>query len=279
MTPRTSGELSIAQFDHIARFAHQNVGIVLDQGKRSMVQSRLAKRLRRLGLSDFTSYFDLIKGRNAAPERRELIALLTTNVTGFFREPHHFEQLRDKVLPPLIDRLVAGGRVRMWSAGCSYGNEAYSIAMICAEALAGRADLDLRILATDIDMHVLEAARAGVFEAQITNGLPPDLKTKYMTCGADGKTWRVVPKVRNLVAFRELNLIDDWPMQGKFDVVFCRNVVIYFDAELQKRLCLRLADAIPAGGWLCIGHSERIAAAAQKYFHSDGITAFRRTTD
>ena len=93
--------------------------------------------------------------------------------------------------------------------------------MICAEALAGRADLDLRILATDIDMHVLEAARAGVFEAEITNGLPPDLKTKYMTCGTDGKTWRVVPKVRNLVAFRELNLIDDWPMQGKFDVVFC----------------------------------------------------------
>lgn len=269
-------DLSEAQFSRIAQFAHSNAGIVLDAGKRSMVQSRLAKRVRGLKLGGFQDYLDLLQSEDGLRERRELISLLTTNVTGFFREAHHFELLKTEILPDLAERLRRGGRVRIWSAGCSYGNEPYSIAMICREVVGERTDLDLRILATDIDTHVIEAAATGRFSREMVQAMPATYRDRFMSRDEDGG-WSVRKPIRDLVAFRELNLMADWPMRGTFDVVFCRNVVIYFDVAGQERLFQRLARIIPEGGWLCIGHSERIAPSTQRFFRSAAITAYRRT--
>lgn len=247
---------SEAQFHAIANRARERFGLDLAPSKQSLVYSRLVRRIRALKLSGFTEYIALLDGPEGGAEETEMISALTTNVTHFFRERHHFNQLREEVLPPLLETARGGGRVRLWSAGCSAGQEAWSMAFtvlgLCPEAAA----LDLRILATDIDPAILARAEAGIYPSEEADALPGEVR-RAMTepVGAEGIT--VKQSVRSLVRFGRLNLIGDWPLRGPFDAIFCRNVAIYFDKPTQERLWSRFADLLAPGGTIFIGHSER----------------------
>ncbi len=271
-------DLSTREFSRVARFAQDRAGIILDEGKHAMVQSRLTRRIRGLKFKDFKSYITFVESEDGKNEQEELISLLTTNVTSFFREPHHFEYLNNQIVPQLVDRLEKGGRVRMWSAGCSYGNEAYTMAMICRNHIGPRDDLDLLILASDIDRNVLGKATQGFFAAEATKKLPEQYRNRFMRRAPDG-AWQVNSSLRSLVRFRELNLLDPWPMRLDFDVVFCRNVLIYFDSPTKSLIVERLASVIPIGGFLAIGHSERIADGVKDNFTPVAPTMFQRTLD
>lgn len=263
-----------ADFARIARRAHADFGLHLPPTKKDLVYSRLAKRLRQLGLRDFHSYCDLLEGANGPGERTHLLSALTTNVTHFFREAHHFKLLREQVLPPLIKAARERQRVRLWSAGCSAGQEPYSLAFTVLNLCPDAAKLDIRILASDIDPQVLLRAEAGVYPAEELKALPEPVRR--LTEPVQGGSFRISDKVRELVRFGSLNLIEDWPMRGPFDIIFCRNVAIYFDKETQSRLWNRFAGLLVAGGHLFIGHSERVAGPADTVLQSIGVTAYRK---
>jgi chemotaxis protein methyltransferase CheR len=267
--------LSDADFARIAGLVHAIAGIVLPENKRPLVHSRLVKRLRALGLAGFADYADLIGDGGSEAERRELVSAVTTNVTSFFREQHHFDLLAQTVLPPLAARAREGGRVRIWSAGCSSGEEAYSIAATVLDALPEAPRLDVRILATDIDEKMVQRVRSAVYPAESVAELSPDLRRKLFGA-AQGSELRIADGLRALVTCKPLNLQQAWPMRGPFDVIFCRNVVIYFDRPTQERLWSRYADLLPPGGYLMVGHSERVSGAALSAFEAVGVTAYRR---
>lgn len=274
-------ELSIGdkEFGILAKLVHEECGIVLADAKKGLVVSRLTRRLRELGLSDFPSYCRLLQSRQGVDERANLISALTTNVTKFFREDHHFRTLEKQVLPSLIEKARGGGRVRIWSAGCSTGEEPFSIAIELLEQCPDAGALDIRILGTDIDPLVLATAQAGKYPDISIAGLPANRRARYFTSSNNSSgSSDVTQNLRSLVTFAPLNLIAQWPMRGPFDVIFCRNVVIYFDTATQERLWQRFASLIPAGGHLFIGHSERLGRAAEQQFATAGITQYRRTT-
>lgn len=247
-------------FRHIAQTLHAHAGIALSEGKAALVYSRLAKRLRVLGLRSFRDYCALIDGVEGVDERQAMMAALTTNVTRFYREPHHFDHLRDKVMPELAAKARAGGRVRLWSAACSNGQEPYSMAMTVLDVLPEAAELDVRILATDIDPNMVAEGAAGVYSDDLLAPVPAASRKHFTpVAGAPGRC-SADATLRRLVAFKELNLIGDWPMRGRFDVIFCRNVVIYFDDATQERVWGRFTPILNPGGVLYIGHSERVTA-------------------
>lgn len=231
-----------ADFQAIAAMLRHDAGITLSASKTALVYSRLAKRLRALGLSSFADYCALVAGPSAGDERRQMMTALTTNLTSFYREAHHFEHLKTQVLPPLLDNARRGGRVRLWSAACSTGQEAYSLAMTILSLVPDAARLDIRVLGTDIDAAVLAEAQAGVYADAEFGTVPPDLRMRWFqrVRGAAGG-WRVTDDLRRLVVFRELNLAGGtWPMRGRFQAVLCRNVVIYFDDDIQAAVWQRL---------------------------------------
>ena len=271
-------ELTRADFKRIAAIAHSTAGLAIGAGKSAMVRTRLARRLRALGLPSFHAYCDYLDGAGGEAEISMLISALTTNVSHFFRETHHFDILRTEVLPPLVARAQAGKRVRIWSAGCANGQEPYSILMTMIEA-GMPLDRDVRVLATDIDPTVIQHARDGIYPDTMLSGLPDALRTRhFVECPtAKGRHWRAEDVLRQAVHFRVLNLLDAWPMQGCFDAIFCRNVVIYFDAETQARLWHRFAQQLTPDGWLFIGHSERLSRRVQSQFTGRGITAYQHT--
>lgn len=262
-------------FRMIAAVLHGDAGIYLPDSKATLVYSRLAKRLRILGLSSFREYCALIQGKQGVDERQSMLAALTTNVTRFFREPHHFDHLRQQVMPGLVAKARAGGRVRLWSAGCSTGQEPYSMALTVLGALPDALRHDVKILATDIDPNVVETARAGVYSREALEAVPVSDRNRLRRApeaGAD--MWRVADEARELITFRELNLIRPWPMTGRFDVIFCRNVVIYFDDATQEQVWKKFIDVMNPGARLYIGHSERVTGDAGR-LASDGLTAYR----
>jgi chemotaxis protein methyltransferase CheR len=273
------GEFLLTQedFRQIAEILHADAGINLPDTKATLVYSRLAKRLRSLGLQSFRDYCELVDGDNAADERQRMIAALTTNVTRFFREPHHFEHLKTTVLPSLLEAARRGEQVRLWSAGCSNGQEPYSIALVILSLMPEAAQLDLRVLATDIDNNMLAEGRRGVYSDSSVANVSPDLRKRWFVKvdEPDAGTWSVADTVRNLVVFRELNLLAQWPMRRRFQAIFCRNVVIYFDEQTQAQLWPRFRQALAPRGWLYVGHSERLSRQAQTNFDSDGITIWR----
>jgi len=266
-----------ADFRQIAEMLHADAGIHVPHGKAALVYSRLAKRLRALGLRSFRDYCELVGSQAGVSERQQMLAALTTNVTRFFREPHHFEHLRKQVLPPLMETARRGGRVRFWSAACSNGAEPYSIALTVLSVLPDAANYDIKILATDIDPNMVADGTAGVYGDTLMQPVPADQRLRWFTPsrGDGGKVWTAGDVLRSLVAFRELNLIGNWPMRGKFDAIFCRNVVIYFEEATQTRLWSRFAPQLMPGGRLYIGHSERILGPATAAFESEGITTYR----
>ena len=280
LKPRTTamveGEFAFteADFRKIAAMLHGDAGIALPQDKATLVYSRLAKRLRALGLASFKDYCALVATSQGLDERQRMLAALTTNVTRFFREPHHFDHLRQEVLPALATRARAGGRVRLWSAACSSGQEPYSVAMTVLSALPEAAELDVRILATDIDPNVVAEGREAVYADALLTGISEENCRRWLRPAGTGQM-RMADELRALIAFRELNLIGEWPMKGRFDVIFCRNVAIYFDDETQSRLWSRFTPSLAAGGMLYIGHSERVAGPAAAELEPAGITTYR----
>ncbi len=268
--------LGDAEFDFIRHVIAENAGIVLGPNKRQLVQGRLARRLRELQLPSYEAYCDHV--REAGPE--ELVGLinaLTTNVTSFFRENHHFEALASYMLPEAFERNASSRRVRIWSAGCSTGEEPYCLAMVAAETLPSTPRWDLKILATDIDSDVISAAEQGVYPLDRLQNVAPERLREHFQRGSGANAGNVVVKaaIRSLITFRTLNLLHNWPMRGPFDVIFCRNVMIYFDAPTRERLVNRYAQMLAPGGYLCIGHSESIHSSATP-LKLVGKTIYRR---
>lgn len=266
-------------FQRIAKMLHDDAGIAIPEAKATLVYSRLAKRLRALGLGSFRDYCAILteEGGKSAGERQQMLAALTTNVTRFFREPHHFDHLKTKVLPPLLSKARAGGRVRIWSAACSTGPEPYSIALTILSLMPDAANFDVRVLATDIDPNVVAEGRRGLYRDDAVEPIPNELRTRWMKrANQDGAlAWSVGDEMRELTAFRELNLIGNWPMKGPFDAIFCRNVVIYFEEETQSRVWARFKPLLTPEGRLYIGHSERLSGPAAPAFVTDGLTTYK----
>jgi chemotaxis protein methyltransferase CheR len=256
-------------FAAIRELLHGDSGIHLPDSKATLVYSRLAKRLRKLGVANFADYCALVASPEGAAERRQMLTALTTNVTRFFREPHHFDHLK-RQLTRWAPAVRAGGRLRLWSAGCSTGQEPYSMAMTLLEAMPDAGGLDVRILATDIDPAVLETARAGRYAEEALEGVPAEARRAFLKA-EDGR-WTMSETLRELIVFNELNLMNPWPIRGRFQAIFCRNVAIYFEAAAQERLWGRLTDALTADGRLYIGHSERVGEGR---LVSDGLTVYR----
>ena len=239
-----------------------------------MLEARLAGRLRSLGLKDYRAYHSFLCSPRGKDERHQLVIALTTNVSQFFREPHHYERLQTTVLPPLLNAAQLGGRVRLWSAGCAHGQEAYSLAMTILDLLPQAGRYDMRILATDIDTTAIQKASRGRFAQAHRTQIPaPLLATHTKPCNL---AFYMSDDARHLIRFRQHNLHSAWPMRQGFDVILCRNVLIYFDATAQARLLERFAAALNPGGWLFLGHSERVVGSAQHFLVAAGATAYLR---
>ncbi len=264
---------SEADFRHLVQLAYEYAGIALSGSKRNLLYSRLSRRLRVLGLETFTAYRDLL-----TQDEREIenfINSISTNHTKFFRESHHFDHMRTHVAVPFNQNAAATGnrRLRIWSAGCSSGEEPYTIAVVLKREIRDFSNNDVRILATDIDTDVLNKASRGEFAAATIDEVPKTY-AEYFSRAGD----KVVMEedVRSLITFRRLNLMSKpWPFQGKFDAIFCRNVMIYFDGPTKAKLIQRFVDQIKPGGWLYIGHSESLIGA-HPGLQSAGRTIYRR---
>lgn len=263
--------LSERDFKRIAEILYEDSGIHLQEGKTSLVYSRLAKRLRVLGMESFRDYCALVGSSEGAGERQAMLSALTTNVTRFFRENHHFEDLARQVRTRWAAELKRGGRIRLWSAGCSSGEEPYSMALTILAELPEAPRHDIRILASDIDPVIVAKARTGEYGPGAADSIPAAMRERWME-RLPGGALRVGEDARALIAFRELNLMGAWPMKGKFDAIFCRNVAIYFDEATQDKLWARYAPLLSPQGRLYVGHSERVS---DRRFKADGLTTYR----
>lgn len=268
-------ELGDEEFRFLASFMSRETGIVLSEHKRDMVCGRLVKRLRALGLREFSQYCDMLRGPQGHAEVENLVNAITTNITHFFREPHHFEHLHDQVLVPRLMERPRRSRLRLWSAGCSSGEEPYSIAMTMADALKGCDGWDALVLATDIDTNVLRRAEAGLYPAAAAGHIPESYRKRFLRRTGDPGMVQVADDVRRLVRFRRLNLHETWPMKGQFDAIFCRNVAIYFDKPTQRQLFNRYADRLLMGGILYLGHAESLIGVSDRFEVVDK-TSYRR---
>lgn len=265
--------LTSRDFKKIAGLLREQSGIHLSEQKAALVYSRLTSRLRKLKLRSFTDYCTMLASPQGLQERSELVAALTTNVTSFFREPHHFDHLRTHVIEPMIGRVRAGGRMRLWSSACSTGEEAYSLALTLLAVMPDASQYDVKILATDIDQVVLETARSGVYATDSIESIPKPLCEKWTAPAEAPGTRRLRDEVKRLIAFRQLNLVGEWPMRGVFDAIFCRNVAIYFEAATQRAVWRRFHEYLGPEGRLYVGHSERVDSPG---YLNDGVTTYRR---
>ncbi|TVZ38594.1 chemotaxis protein methyltransferase CheR [Alteromonadaceae bacterium 2753L.S.0a.02] len=259
-------------FSQIKSIAYSLTGINLSDHKKNMVYGRLARRLRILSLPTFDAYCQLIAEDNSI-EHVEFINAITTNLTSFFRENHHFEFLANQLLPALMRKNIASKRLRIWSAGCSTGEEPYSIAMV-VKSMAALASWDAKVLATDLDSNVVAKAKNGIYPAERAENIP-DKYRKFLSVDKSSERVRVKQAVADIITFKQLNLLRDWPMRGPFDVIFCRNVVIYFDTPTQKTLFDRYANILQSDGHLFIGHSENLHNVSNR-FSSLGKTIYQR---
>ncbi|PDT88758.1 chemotaxis protein CheR [Bradyrhizobium sp. Y36] len=262
-------------FRKIVQLVMNTAGIVLSDRKRPFVQSRLGRRLRALGMTDFRQYCRLLEAPAGEEERSHLINAITTNHTSFFREPHHFAYLANTILPKLASSEAGQSRrLRIWSAGCSTGEEPYTIAMTLREHASALRDWDVKILATDLDTNVVSHAAEGIYDTDRLESVPSSYRNRFVTELDEGRS-RINDEVRSLISFAPLNLLQKWPMRGPFDVIFCRNVVIYFDKPTQRKLFDRYAEMLRPTGSLFIGHSESLLNVTDR-FDLVGRTIYRR---
>jgi len=254
----------------------EHSGISLGEQKRQLVYGRLTRRLRQLGLRSFAEYCGHVE-QHLEEELGELINAITTNLTSFFRENHHFEHLAAHALPDIMKRNAGARRLRLWSSACSTGEEPYSMAMTVAETMGSATGWDARILATDIDSQVIAKAKTGVYTEDRISDMPPARQRRWFRrgTGANSSKVKVNEDLQVLIAFRQLNLLQDWPMRGPFDIIFCRNVVIYFDKDTQRQLFDRFADMLVPNGYLYVGHSESLHRISER-FKLIGKTIYQR---
>jgi chemotaxis protein methyltransferase CheR len=276
--PSSSRDFTLGdrEFRYLAAFLTRETGIVVSNHKRQMVSGRLVKRLRALGLDSFEEYCTLVEGPDGGAEVEHLVNALTTNITQFFREPHHFEHLRHIVLEPRAAESPRRPRLRIWSAGCSTGQEPYSIAMSISDTLRSTEGWDVLVLATDIDTNVLNRAAAGLYSTEEVGQVPETYRKRFLRrVAGHADRVQVSDDLRHLIRFKPLNLHEPWPMKGRFDVVFCRNVAIYFDKPTQLRLFNRFADILAPGGMLYLGHAESLIGLSDRFEISDK-TVYKR---
>lgn len=252
-------DLSPEDFRRVCQIAYERAGLAIAAGKEGLVRSRLSKRLRERRIGSFSAYLNTVEAESNGEEMVKLIDLLTTNKTDFFREPAHFDYLLAKVVPAIM---AARKPLRIWSAGCSTGEEPYTLSMLLKESLPER--YDFRILATDICTRVVAAARTGEYTDEQLGDVSRERQARWFAKSSPGHA-AVIPDLRAPISFAHLNLMATWPMTGPFDVILCRNVMIYFDKPTVTRLVNRFHDLLAPGGHLFIGHSESLTAIEHRY--------------
>lgn len=262
-------------FDYLRTMVTQNTGIVADEDKYTMYYSRLARRVRKLGLNSFSEYCEFLN-QHRETELIELVNSVTTNLTSFFRENHHFEYLVDSVIPDIKKNETR--KLRIWSAGCSTGEEPYSIAITLAQAIPDFSSWDIKILATDLDSNVIKQASQAVYDQSRVSGIDQALLKRFFMKGKSNNSGfvKVIPELVNLIDFRQLNLLHSWPLMDKMDFIFCRNVVIYFDKPTKNKLVDRYADQMVDDGYLFMGHSESLFKSTER-FKLLGKTIYQKT--
>jgi chemotaxis protein methyltransferase CheR len=267
--------LSQAEFERLRELVRAHTGIALSDAKRQLVYGRLARRLRALKLTTFAEYIRVIEGGDGA-ELEEFTNAITTNLTSFFREPHHFDYLGRELLPALTRRSGLR-RLRLWCCAASTGEEPYSMAMVLREAGDLLYGWDVKLLATDLDSSVLATAESGVYSQERFSGMERKRMERFFDegCGVQQGRLRARDELRRLITFKQLNLMHEWPMRGPFDVIFCRNVIIYFDKETQRTLFQRMAALQRPGDLLFLGHSETLYRVSERY-ELIGRTIYRR---
>ncbi len=274
-----SFDLKDREFRFLAKFLNEKTGIVLGDNKRPMMNSRLSRRLRALKLQNYKQYCDFIVTPEGETEMPHMVNAITTNLTKFFREKHHFEYLKNTQIPKILASQRGGSRLRIWSAGCSSGEEPYSIAMTLRETLKNIDGTDTKILATDLDTNMVSHASQGLYKIgrTVEEGLTKRQLKEYTDAKVINGNDHIQMKnnVRKLITFKQLNLLHPFPMKGPFDVVFCRNVVIYFDKDTQRTLFKKMAQLMPLGSILCIGHSENLSGVSDD-FKLIGQTIYER---
>ena len=263
-------------FNALRTLVKAHTGINLTDQKRELVYGRISRRLRALNLHSFRDYRELLTDESGK-EFAEFCNAITTNLTSFFRESHHFDYVRDHILAPRVADARAARRMRIWCAGCSTGEEAWSIAMSVVEAVPDWQRWDIRILATDLDTQVLKTCVAGEYGADRLRNLSDARVTRFFDVRGSGaaRRYQVKPELASLVSFRPLNLMQRLPIRGPLDVIFCRNVVIYFDKETQRGLFARLAPLQRPGDLLFLGHSESLLQVSEAWT-SQGRTVYTR---
>ncbi len=263
----TSAGISSAVFESLRTLVRDLTGIVLSDNHKSMLASRLGGRVRELKLPSVEAYLDYVQ-KGGAIEQEKFINAVTTNLTAFFRESHHFEYLKDTVVPALVqNKRFKSRKLRIWSSACSTGEEPYSIAITLNEAIRELAYWDCKILATDLDTNALDEGKKGVYPLERFDKIPHEWLYKWFFKGKGNMAShvRAKPELRNIIKFNQLNLIGPWPMKSPFDVIFCRNVLIYFDEATQTRIVNRMADLLDIGGHFFIGHSENLMRLTDRF--------------
>ena len=269
-------KLTDAEFNRIRELVREHTGISLSDAKRQLVYGRLARRLRALQLSDFGAYIKLLE-RGEPAELEEFTNAVTTNLTSFFRESHHFDYLAGEALPAIVARDAGMRRLRIWCCAASTGEEPYSIAMVlreCGQLLNG---WDAKLLATDLDSNVLAHGIHGAYTQERFGTVSGARMRNYFEdgTGRDEGKLRAAAELRSLITFKQLNLMHEWPMRGPFDAIFCRNVIIYFDKATQRALFERMAKMQRPGDFLFLGHSESLYRVSERY-DLIGKTIYRR---
>jgi len=265
-------------FEQVRQFVKAETGIKLSDGKKNMVYGRLSRRLRQMGMSKFSEYLEMVSTNELSEERGQFINAITTNLTSFFREEHHFDYLKNDVVPRLMAENARSRKIRIWSAGCSTGEEPYSIAIALYESIPDIERWDIRILATDLDTNVLAHGERGIYDIERISALSALRKSTWFLKGkgANSGSVKVDPRLQSLITFRQLNLMGAWPMKGPFDFMFCRNVVIYFDKDTQKVLFDRYANLLTPNANLFLGHSESMHNVCDR-FQLIGNTIYKKS--
>ena len=257
-------KFTVEDFNFLRKLSNEHSGIQVPDERFDMFYSRLSKRVRKHGLNNFKEYCQYLTN-HPEDEFTEFINAITTNLTSFFRENHHFEYLKDKVIPEVLDRNKNSRQIKAWSAGCSTGEEPYSLAMTLLENMP--TGWEIKILATDLDTNVLKTATEGVYAEERVSGVSePRLKRWFMRGkSAQSGQVKVRPELQKIIQFKQLNLMKEWPMKGQFDFIFCRNVLIYFDRETKTMLAKRYAEMLTNKAWLFIGHSESLNQLSKEF--------------
>jgi chemotaxis protein methyltransferase CheR len=263
--------LSDKLFDQYSRFIYSNVGILLPPTKKVMLQARLTKRLKKLNLSSFEEYFKYVTSEEGLKnEMPNMVNAVTTNKTDFFREPKHFKYLTEIILPEYYQQ-KKNKKFKIWSAACSTGAEPYTMAMLLQEFALTHSAFRYAILSTDISTEVLDIAHEGVYHLDMAKSIPKNMCKKYLLKAKDVNKqpfMRIVPELRKKIKFKQLNLMDHYYSVVKdIDVIFCRNVFIYFDRQTQERVIRKLCSHIRPGGYLFIGHSETLRIQNPPFKH------------